>query len=244
MFVNAQSCMSVKECVGVWHLVAVRSAPSKVTLYMVRRTKEEAEETRAHILDAAEHVFYEKGVSRSSLADIAAAAGVSRGAIYWHFENKVDMFQAMLERLHLPLEELARASESEDEPDPLGRMRELLIKALKRTEDDPRSRRISEILQHKCEYTDELGDLRQRMQALSLECDQRIAKALRNAVSKGQLPARLNCEQAAVCLHAYMEGLQANWLLVPSGFALAAQAESLVEALFDMLRHSPALQNA
>jgi len=209
---------------------------------MVRRTKEEAEETRVHILDAAERVFYDKGVSRSSLADVAAAAGVSRGAIYWHFENKVDMFQAMLERLRLPLEELARASESEDEPDPLGRMRELLIKALKRVQNDPQSRRISEILQHKCEYTDELGDLRQRMQALSLECDQRIAKALRNAVSKGQLPPRLNCQQAAVCLHAYIEGLQANWLLVPRGFALAAQAENLVDALFDMLRNSPALQ--
>lgn len=209
---------------------------------MVRRTKEEAEETRVHILDAAERVFYDKGVSRSSLADIAAAAGVSRGAIYWHFENKVDMFQAMLERLHLPLEELAKASESEDEPDPLGRMRELLVKALKRVQNDPQCRRISEILQHKCEYSDELGDLHQRMQALSLECDQRIAKALRNAVSKGQLPPRLNCQQAAVCLHAYIEGLQANWLLVPSGFALADQAETLVDALLDMLRNSPALQ--
>lgn len=47
---------------------------------------------------------------------MAKEAGVSRGAIYWHFENKIDLFQAMLERLRLPLEELARASESEDEP--------------------------------------------------------------------------------------------------------------------------------
>jgi len=44
---------------------------------MVRRTKEEALETRNRILDAAEHVFYEKGVSRTSLADIAQTAGVT-----------------------------------------------------------------------------------------------------------------------------------------------------------------------
>lgn len=59
----------------------------KAPVGMARRTKEEAEETRIQILDAAERVFYDKGVSRASLAEIASDAGVSRGAIYWHFEN-------------------------------------------------------------------------------------------------------------------------------------------------------------
>ncbi|MCO6055102.1 TetR family transcriptional regulator [Pseudomonas sp. MOB-449] len=209
---------------------------------MARRTKEEAEETRVQILDATERVFHEKGVSRASLAEIAAAAGVSRGAIYWHFENKTDLFQAMLERIHMPLEELARASESEDEPDPLGRMHQLLVRLLKRVELDPQSRRIHEILRHKVEYTKELGDLRQKMQDHSTECDLRIAKALRNAVSRGQLPADLDCDRAAISLHAYMEGIQTNWLLVPDGYSLADEAESLVNSLMDMLTFSPALR--
>ncbi|MDH4580637.1 TetR family transcriptional regulator [Pseudomonas sp. BN415] len=209
---------------------------------MARRTKEEAEETRVQILDATERVFHEKGVSRASLAEIAAAAGVSRGAIYWHFENKTDLFQAMLERIHMPLEELARASESEDEPDPLGRMHQLLVRLLKRVELDPQSRRIHEILRHKVEYTEELGDLRQKMQDQSAECDLRITKALRNAVSRGQLPANLDCRRAAVSVHAYMEGIQTNWLLVPDGFSLAGEAENLVDSLMDMLNFSPALR--
>ena len=74
-----------------------------------------------------------------------------------------------------------------------------------------------------------------------IECDQRIAKALSNAVSKGQLPADLDCPRAAICLHAYLDGLQANWLLVPS-YDLAGQAPALVEAVLDMLRNSPALR--
>ncbi|MGF6695120.1 TetR/AcrR family acrAB operon transcriptional repressor [Metapseudomonas resinovorans] len=209
---------------------------------MARRTKAEAEETRVQILDATERVFHEKGVSRASLAEIAAAAGVSRGAIYWHFENKTDLFQAMLERIHMPLEELARASESEDEPDPLGRMHQLLVRLLKRVELDPQSRRIHEILRHKVEYTEELGDLRQKMQDQSAECDLRITKALRNAVSRGQLPANLDCRRAAISVHAYMEGIQTNWLLVPDGFSLAGEAENLVDSLMDMLNFSPALR--
>jgi len=207
---------------------------------MARRTKEEAQATRVQILDAAERVFHAQGVSRASLAEVAKEAGVSRGAIYWHFENKIDLFQAMLDRLRLPLEELARASESEDEPDPLGCMRELLVKALTRLAQDSQSQRIHDILRYKCEYTGELLGLRERMQELSLDCDLRIAKALSNAVSKGQLPSDLDCPRAAVCVHAYMEGIEANWLLVPN-FDLAQQAPALVDTVLDMLR-SPALR--
>src|ERR1700688_3142706 len=74
---------------------------------MVRRTKEEALETRNRILDTAEQVFVEKGVSNTSLAQLAEAAGVTRGAIYWHFKNKADLFDAMMSRVVLPMEEMA-----------------------------------------------------------------------------------------------------------------------------------------
>lgn len=209
---------------------------------MVRRTKEEAEETRLQILDAAERTFHDKGVSRTSLAGIAAAAGVTRGAIYWHFQNKADLFQAMIERLRMPLEELTRATLSEDELDPLGRLRELMVQVLRRVELDTHFRRVSEIFQHKCEFTVEFGDLRQKMQTFSIECDQRIEKSLRNAVNRGQLPRDLDCHLAAFSLHANLGGLKAHWLLTPEHLSLAAQAENLVDGMLDMLRHSPALR--
>ena len=71
---------------------------------MARKTKEEAQETRNAILDAAELVFQEHGVSHTSLAEIAAAAGVTRGAVYWHFANKADLFDALILRVFEPLE--------------------------------------------------------------------------------------------------------------------------------------------
>lgn len=71
---------------------------------MARRTKKDALLTRSALLDAAECLFQERGVSRTSLADIARAAGVTRGAVYWHFKDKADLFGAMLERVTLPLE--------------------------------------------------------------------------------------------------------------------------------------------
>ena len=67
---------------------------------MVRRTKEDALATRSSLLDAAELLFQAQGVSRTSLADIAREAGTTRGAIYWHFKDKADLFNAMMERGH------------------------------------------------------------------------------------------------------------------------------------------------
>ena len=59
---------------------------------MPRRTKEEARETRRRILHSALDTFGEKGFTRASLANIAARIGLTKGAVYWHFENKVDLF--------------------------------------------------------------------------------------------------------------------------------------------------------
>ena len=73
---------------------------------MPRRTKAEAEATREALLDAAEDVFLDKGVSRTSLEHIARHAGMTRGAVYWHFKNKADLFHAMLDRVKMPLQQI------------------------------------------------------------------------------------------------------------------------------------------
>ena len=209
---------------------------------MVRRTKEEALETRSKILEAAEQAFYERGVARTTLADIAALAGVTRGAIYWHFSNKADLVQAMLDSLHEPLDEMAKASENQNEIDPLGCMRQLLIHLFRQVAIDPKTRRINEILFHKCEFTDEMCDFRAQRQVAMVDCNSRIELALTNAIHRQQLPVTLDVRRAAICLHAYIDGILWQWLLVPDSFELFKNAESWVDTGLDMLRLSPTLR--
>ncbi|CAM3927515.1 putative HTH-type transcriptional regulator TtgR [Pseudomonas reidholzensis] len=209
---------------------------------MVRRTKEEAQETRAQIIEAAEKAFYKRGVARTTLADIAEHAGVTRGAIYWHFNNKAELVQALLDSLHETHEHLARASESEDEVDPLGCMRKLLLQVFSELVLDARTRRINEILHHKCEFTDEMCEIRQQRQGAITECHDSITLTLGNAVRRGQLPADLHVEHAAVALFAYVDGLIGRWLLLPDSFDLLGNAEQWVDTGLDMLRLSPALR--
>jgi TetR/AcrR family acrAB operon transcriptional repressor len=210
---------------------------------MARRTKEEALETRSRILDAAEHVFFEKGVSRTSLADIAQAAGVTRGAIYWHFENKGDVFTAMFDRVILPLDELKAASVDPSEPDPLGRIRDLCVLCLRNTATDTRRRRVFEILFLKCEFVEEMGPVMARHQSTMREGLERIEEGLRNAMSKGQLSADLDVPCAARVLHSFITGALRDMAILPDVFDVAMHAERHVEAMLDSLRHSPALRS-
>jgi TetR/AcrR family acrAB operon transcriptional repressor len=211
---------------------------------MARKTKEEALETRNRIIDTAEQVFYRQGVSRTSLTDIASAAGVSRGAIYWHFKNKSDLFSAMFDRVKLPLDELVAATLDHREPDPLGRIADVLVHCLRDTLLDPRRRRILDILFFKCEFTDDMGDVVARHQLTVREGRTRLEGGLQNAIAKGQLDPGLDTGLAASLMHAMITGLLNDWLFTPGCIDLEQHAGRIVEACFDMLRHSPALRRS
>lgn len=76
---------------------------------------ERRERTRAAILDAATDRFTEHGFVATSVADILAAAGVSRGALYHHFSSKEDVFAAVYQRVSADaIERAGRASRRAD----------------------------------------------------------------------------------------------------------------------------------
>ena len=64
---------------------------------MARRTKAEAEQTRQQILKAALDLFVEKGYERATFEDVAERIGLSKGAVYWHFKSKPDLFTELVE---------------------------------------------------------------------------------------------------------------------------------------------------
>ena len=206
---------------------------------MVRRTREEALETRSRILDAAEQVFYEKGVANSCLEDIASAAEVTRGAIYWHFKDKGELFDAMMQRVVLPAEEMLERAGGAGDPDPLQLLRRATIDVLLRTADDPRMRRVFEIAYHKCEYVGDAVGVRTRHVASQNECLKTIESGFRACVASGRLPKTLDPRVAAVGAMSLVSGLIANWVLDPGSFALKKHAETLVDFYFRGLEAAP-----
>ena len=211
---------------------------------MARRTKEAAQETRSRILDTAEQVFLQKGVSHTTLDDLAAAAGVTRGAIYWHFRNKADLFNAMLQRVTLPMEEMAARAGDSDVDDPLGSVRACALNVLERLTSDQQCQRVFEICCHKVEYVDEMLQVRARHIESRTACLAHIERALRNAAKKGLLAPSVNPRMAAIGLHALVDGLIVNWVLDPNYLPLAKAAEPLVDSYINGLKAGTAKKQA
>lgn len=196
---------------------------------MVRRTKEDAEATRSSILDAAERLFHERGVSRTSLHDIAAAAGVTRGAVYWHFADKGDLFNAMMDRACLPFEALDAERDQVMATAPLQALRDHLVQVLHRVVGDEQVRRPFEIATHKVEYVDELAIVRDRHLQVRGEYVSHVEQAVRQAQRLGHLPRGLPVRGFAVGLHALVDGLLQNWLLDPSAFDLVKVGRTAID---------------
>jgi len=123
----------------------------------MRRTKAEAEATRLAILAAARRVFARRGVTRTTMEHVATDAGVSRGAIYWHFANKSALFDAMREQVTVPLIDRSDfALLSTSMPDPLTAVEGFLCNLVDGVVKDRDTRQTFHIMMLKCEYVDEL----------------------------------------------------------------------------------------
>jgi TetR/AcrR family acrAB operon transcriptional repressor len=203
---------------------------------MARRTKEEAAATRDSILDAAEKLFVEQGVSRTTLQHIATAAGVTRGAIYWHFDDKGALFNAMMERAILPLEAEMQVLDQIESDDPLVDLRNHMLAVLDRTVNDPGARRVFEIATLKVEFVGEMNAVRQRRQDNLANWKSRAERRIRLAADKGLIARDIDAAQVALGLWTMIDGLIRNWMFDPQDFDLLALGKCVIDPYLEGLR--------
>jgi len=206
---------------------------------MARRTKEDAAATRELLLDAAEREFCARGATRTSLAEVASAAGVTRGAVYWHFRDKSDLFSAMCARAKLPMETMLERAGNSPQDDPLGTLRTLMTTALVLLATNRRSQAVFEVLFHKCELTDELAPIAERRHQERSMCLAHVERLLQQAVDAGQLPRDTDTLLATRALHAFIGGLMREWVMEKDAYDLAAVAPVLVEMTVAGLQSHP-----
>lgn len=202
---------------------------------MARKTKAEAAATREALLDAAEEVFLEKGVARTSLEQIARHAGMTRGAVYWHFKNKADLFQAMLNRVRMPFQELVEEIGDPSLADaPLEAIRLACVSGFERLER-PRYRRVHAILIHHCEVFGDIDPLAMQNEMAEESCGA-LRDYLESAARLGQLREDLSPELAARLLQSMLGGLFHDWLRNHEQFSLVEQGNLLVKTQLDLFR--------
>ena len=197
---------------------------------MVRRTKEESAATRRAIIEAARNMFDEHGVSRTSLEDIAAAAGVTRGAIYWHFANKADLFYAMRDESHVPLVDLSKRALEESDPalDPLDRIQNFLLTIVAHVASDEVVERTFRVANFKCEYVDDFAHDLDMACAKHTALVAKLASVYRKARRQDCLRAGLSPTLAATDTMLFITGLVRTWLFDDQGTLVRKHTRQLI----------------
>lgn len=211
---------------------------------MVRRKKDEALATREALLDAAEQVFRASGVARATLGDVASAAGVTRGAVYWHFRDKSELFAAMCSRATLPMQSRLQQAAESDGDDAIATLREVSVQALREIASSPRTRAVLEIVLCKSERLSEAVNGAPHADEMDRQCVRAVERIVVRAVGQGSLPAQTDTSLAAHLLQAFFHGVIQLWLTHPDAFDLDSAAPALVDAMIAGLLAAPPLAEA
>ncbi|EHQ8139473.1 acrEF/envCD operon transcriptional regulator [Escherichia albertii] len=201
---------------------------------MAKRTKAEALKTRQELIETAIVQFAQHGVSKTTLNDIADAANVIRGAIYWHFENKTQLLNEMW--LQQPsLRELIQERLIEGlDSNPLQYLREKIIVGLQYIAEIPRQQALLQILYHKCEFNDEI--LAEAVIREKMGFNLRILREVLQACQKqGYMANHLDLDVVTIVIDGAFSGIVKNWLMNTASFDLYKQAPVLVDNVLRIL---------
>ncbi len=203
----------------------------------MRRTKEEAERTRRRIIAAALREFHRRGIARTTIAQIARAAGISRGAVYWHFAGKLALFRAIRESVSLPLLDrsdltLLRVQDA----DPLECVAAFLKELYRGFEQERATRITYEIMSFKCEYVAELAGERQALIVNSERLRNALESAYAQARTRGLLRDGVTPRIAALETIAFVSGLMRLSLLDNGRIGMRRDAALVIDAHVDARR--------
>lgn len=192
---------------------------------MARKTKEDAELTRQRIITAAREVFAKRGVSHTTMEQIATHAQVTRGAVYWHFANKIELFHAMRDQAMSPfIEQMNAAVLNDQTEDPLTPMEQYFCNTISTLQQSDSTRQTYEIMMAKCEYVDEFNDV---LQQLLINCQIFIEKTqllYEKAQQKGLIHPDISPSALAMDTHLFFGGLIHLWIKDNSNLGYRDQA--------------------
>jgi AcrR family transcriptional regulator len=195
----------------------------------MRRTKEDAALTRENLLDAALASFHAKGYLATTLDDIARQAGITRGAIAWHFGSKAELLNAVIRERYARvttrmLEITAQGG------GPLQVLRRVLLYWMTCLEEDPEFRAIHEIILQTPISAELAEGMREKAEGTRRTIAY-FAGFIQLGIATGEIRSDVNPEVAATTALGMINGISTIWLLDPTAFSLKARAQEMVDLL-------------
>jgi TetR/AcrR family transcriptional regulator, acrAB operon repressor len=199
-------------------------------MYNMRRTKEEAAVTRATLMKTALAVFSTKGYAAATLDDVAKAAKVTRGAIYWHFKSKADLYNTLIQEFSARGAALVQQAVAEGGT-LIEILRRVFIRQCALIEEDKEARAVMELALFKTGLAPELQPGRKKQLEAGTALVTGLTDAMRQGIAQGILRSDLDPADMARGFLAFENGAIQLWLASPKSFSLTASAESFADIL-------------
>lgn len=203
----------------------------------MRKTKIEAQKTRQHLLDTALEVFWRNGVTRSSLQEIAQEAGVTRGALYWHFKNKEDLFDALFHCYFTPLVEPFDSDEAKASDNLWAHLRQSILGIFRRMAQDEKHQKFCNVLYMKCEASPANQAITELVEKYYEIGHGQIRSVMQLCHQRGLLPADTDLELSTLYLQSCAAGLIGIWNCNPGQFDILPAAERILDTCFSALQN-------
>ena len=202
----------------------------------MRKTKIEANKTRQHLLNAALEVFWREGVTRASLQAIAQQASVTRGALYWHFKNKENLFESMFEQQYADFLAAFNDETLRDNQDVWSHLQRNLNAMFETLATCPANHKFCNVMFLKCEQTTRNETITKLAHRYHRLFQKQIAYALQLSREQGRLPENTDIELAAIYLESSLVGLIKIWLDEPEWFDLIGKSQRVIAANMQALQ--------
>ena len=202
----------------------------------MKRTKEEAAITREQLLKKALVAFSKKGYAATTLEDIAREAEVTRGAIYWHFGSKAELYNTLIREYSDRGGAIMQQAAAEGGT--LGDiLRRVFVRQLQAVEENTALRALMELQLFKTGLVPELEDGRKQQVEASAGLVEMLAGIMGQGVQAGLLRSNVDPKEMARAYLAFQNGLIHLWLTSPNQFSLKNSADSFADILMAGLQN-------
>ena len=168
---------------------------------MVRKTKEDTEQTRLAIMEAALQTFYEKGFSRTTFDEIAKRIDMTKGAVYWHFRNKADVIVAIIKQ------RIAKNESDSDNIKTIEDLKNAIIKRVQHIENDKEVRDFLFFMIYRMEWSEAvLNNVWEQIGDLCEIPDKNLYEILLNLQKNGYIKKDTNIIYLSEILICFMRG--------------------------------------
>lgn len=189
-------------------------------------------DTRTKILESAEKTFAKYGYEGTTLDQVAENAGLTKGAVYWHFSSKSDLFLALTERsLKKLLEGLPQqAKEVFYSQSPMGALRDLFDSEFKACTEEKSDKTFLffEFISKRRE-----GEVQKKLNASFSQLFTETAEILKELQQENRVTSDIHPYALSIILHALMNGIVLMSIIAPDHVPIRTISDEVAKVIWN-----------